>query len=70
MHIRDSPLRIKKLDHEADHSLPSSVEVMNERRYNCSPAYVSTAFYTYKNWKYTDSTLSRVGKWVKEGGND
>jgi hypothetical protein len=35
---------MKKLDHEADHSPPSSVEVMNERRYNSSPAHVSTAF--------------------------
>jgi hypothetical protein len=41
---------VKRLDHEADHSLPSSAEVKNARSYTSTPQYVFVAWCLIKKW--------------------
>jgi hypothetical protein len=42
-------LGVKRLGHEADHSLPSSAEVKNARRYTSTPPYVFVAWCLVKH---------------------
>jgi hypothetical protein len=41
--------RVKRLDREPDHTIPSNAEVKNELRYTFTPPYVFMAWYLVKH---------------------